>query len=160
MPKTRASTRAEATEEKKKAKKTRRKKSETDSEEEYPETPSKDGVDSNRNKRKLVKKKVTIGKAAKKSKTVKPSLGDSVQSLAKIGTKRRREVPAGVDSEDQILKAFDMDIKFGGCMGISRLNRWKRARKFNLDPPEAVKKILDKYDETDSINECLWEARV
>ena len=50
-------------------------------------------------------------------------IGDSVQSLAKIGTKRRREAPAGVESEDQILKAFDMDIKFGGCMGISRLDR-------------------------------------
>lgn len=31
-----------------------------------------------------------------------------------------------------------MTAKYGPCVGISRLDRWKRAQKLGLEPPEEV----------------------
>lgn len=37
-----------------------------------------------------------------------------------------------------ILRVFDMTAKYGPCVGISRLDRWKRAQKLGLEPPDEV----------------------
>ncbi|OXG09724.1 DNA polymerase delta subunit 4 [Cryptococcus neoformans Ze90-1] len=41
-----------------------------------------------------------------------------------------------------ILRVFDMTAKYGPCVGISRLDRWKRAQKLGLEPPEEIRTIL------------------
>ncbi|XAO27001.1 hypothetical protein I312_105842 [Cryptococcus bacillisporus CA1280] len=41
-----------------------------------------------------------------------------------------------------ILRVFDMTAKYGPCVGISRLDRWKRAQKLGLEPPEEICMIL------------------
>jgi len=81
------------------------------------------------------------------------------------------------DIEEETLKEFDLDTRFGACIGISRLARyvksclyfffirlyfirWKRAKKFGLKPPNKVKLILTKYLENDPKNKCLWTNRV
>eukprot|EP00252_Welwitschia_mirabilis_P005454 TRINITY_DN15941_c0_g1_i2.p1 TRINITY_DN15941_c0_g1~~TRINITY_DN15941_c0_g1_i2.p1 ORF type:complete len:124 (+),score=28.39 TRINITY_DN15941_c0_g1_i2:105-476(+) len=61
------------------------------------------------------------------------------------------------DAIENILKQFDMDMKYGPCIGVSRRDRWERAFKFGLNPPENVKLILESAD---SSSECLWEGRV
>merc|ERR1719238_2325215 len=65
------------------------------------------------------------------------------------------------DTEElDVLRAFDANESFGPCVGLSRLSRWARAAKFNLDPPARVKDILDSLEETDpaqqsSVTDCL-----
>jgi len=43
---------------------------------------------------------------------------------------------------DIILRNFDLTPKYGPCIGITRLERWQRAEKMKLNPPEIVGEIL------------------
>ncbi|KNE71338.1 hypothetical protein AMAG_15576 [Allomyces macrogynus ATCC 38327] len=40
------------------------------------------------------------------------------------------------------LRAFDLDLKYGPCVGIARLDRWNRAAKFHLAPPADLGPVL------------------
>ncbi|SPO21119.1 related to DNA polymerase delta subunit 4 [Ustilago trichophora] len=42
----------------------------------------------------------------------------------------------------QILRVFDLDPNYGPCMGMSRLERWQRAKDLDLDPPQEIHDIL------------------
>ncbi|KAK0545116.1 hypothetical protein OC846_005793 [Tilletia horrida] len=49
----------------------------------------------------------------------------------------------GLNRIHHMLRVFDMDPTFGPCMGLTRLERWYRARDdFEEQPPEAVRLIL------------------
>lgn len=65
---------------------------------------------------------------------------------------------AAVDSIDdlQILKNFDLTLEFGPCTGITRLERWERAQKHGLNPPNEVKDILLK-NKDEEYQMCLWK---
>jgi len=41
------------------------------------------------------------------------------------------------------LKAFDLDVRFGPCVGLQRSMRWDRARNLSLDPPPRIKELLE-----------------
>ncbi|GAC93361.1 DNA polymerase delta subunit 4 [Pseudozyma hubeiensis SY62] len=64
-------------------------------------------------------------------------------------TKKIMNVPPSkaihIDHENriqQILRVFDLDPNFGPCMGMSRLERWQRAKDLELDPPQEIHDIL------------------
>ncbi|KAG9292998.1 hypothetical protein G9A89_016360 [Geosiphon pyriformis] len=44
--------------------------------------------------------------------------------------------------EKKLLHAFDLDYDFGPCIGITRLERWERAKKFALNPSLEIKRLL------------------
>ncbi|KAG6900027.1 hypothetical protein C0993_004084 [Termitomyces sp. T159_Od127] len=48
----------------------------------------------------------------------------------------------GQSKVHEILRCFDMSYEFGPCVGVSRLERWERARLMGLNPPKEVKDIL------------------
>lgn len=41
-----------------------------------------------------------------------------------------------------ILRAFDLDPSYGPNLGMSRLERWQRAKNLGEDPPDEVLDIL------------------
>ncbi|KAF4551497.1 DNA polymerase delta subunit 4-like protein [Elsinoe fawcettii] len=43
---------------------------------------------------------------------------------------------------EKILREWDMSGQYGPCIGISRLRRWRRARKLGLEPPVEVLGVL------------------
>ncbi|KPI38234.1 uncharacterized protein AB675_987 [Cyphellophora attinorum] len=43
---------------------------------------------------------------------------------------------------EKILRHFDLSGQFGSCIGITRLARWKRANRLNLEPPIEVLAVL------------------
>lgn len=45
-------------------------------------------------------------------------------------------------TEEQILTQFDLNVIFGPYLGITRLQRWQRAIRLDLSPPQAVYKLL------------------
>jgi len=45
-------------------------------------------------------------------------------------------------------KYFDLDLKYGPCISVSRKERWLRAAAFACDPPLFVWSLICKYDET------------
>ncbi|XP_029431574.1 DNA polymerase delta subunit 4 [Rhinatrema bivittatum] len=55
------------------------------------------------------------------------------------------EVPQALtkeDSELELLKQFDLNWRFGPCTGITRLQRWERAKELGLDPPTSIRELL------------------
>ncbi|KAK9376887.1 DNA polymerase delta, subunit 4-domain-containing protein [Lipomyces chichibuensis] len=48
----------------------------------------------------------------------------------------------GVSTVLRILKNFDLTAAYGPTVGMTRLQRWHRAEKMGLKPPEVVYKIL------------------
>ncbi|KAI9300505.1 DNA polymerase delta, subunit 4-domain-containing protein [Cunninghamella echinulata] len=47
---------------------------------------------------------------------------------------------------DKMLRNFDLDYKYGPCIGMSRLDRWERALYLGLNPPKRIKNILVNND--------------
>ena len=43
---------------------------------------------------------------------------------------------------EDVLRQFDLNPRYGPFVGIDRMKRWERAEKFGLDPPPAVRKLL------------------
>ncbi|KAL2652333.1 hypothetical protein R1flu_020461 [Riccia fluitans] len=68
----------------------------------------------------------------------------------------RKDLEANYDNNESTLRQFDMNMAYGPCLGITRMERWERASRLGLDPPIDVRDILEKYDASD----CLWEGRV
>lgn len=56
-----------------------------------------------------------------------------------------------------MLRQFDMDTKYGPCFGMTRLERYERALKWNLNPPPEIEKFLKKCNVDE---ECLWHDRL
>lgn len=57
------------------------------------------------------------------------------------------------------LREFDMDMRYGPCLGLTRMERWDRAAAMGLNPPPDVEAILLKCSSAAAL-ECLWEGRV
>ena len=88
------------------------------------------------------------------------------------GAKRRREgSPARAPwtswprrlTEDRaerpkdVLKSFDLNLKFGPCLGITRYERWLRASDLGLDPPRLVIELLSRAPNPSVLERCLWD---
>ncbi|KAG2428011.1 hypothetical protein HXX76_011997 [Chlamydomonas incerta] len=68
---------------------------------------------------------------------------------------------ADLSQDEQKLRKFDLTTKFGPCAGISRLERWERASKFGLGPPEEVRAIIMAAGGPgSSADKGLWHERV
>ncbi|KAJ3297392.1 DNA polymerase delta subunit 4 [Rhizoclosmatium sp. JEL0117] len=66
--------------------------------------------------------------------------------------------PPLTSEEKDLLRKFDLDTKFGPNIGITRLERWERAKKFSLNPPEDIHDILTLEGRQDvkEIRESIW----
>ncbi|RWR87246.1 DNA polymerase delta subunit 4 [Cinnamomum micranthum f. kanehirae] len=50
--------------------------------------------------------------------------------------------PDDYDKNEEVLRQFDLNMSYGPCLGISRLERWERANKLGLNPPKEVENLL------------------
>jgi len=50
-----------------------------------------------------------------------------------------------------------MSTEYGPALGLTRLERWKRAEGFGLHPPADVHKILTERDADGTLAKCVWE---
>ncbi|XP_071390522.1 DNA polymerase delta subunit 4 isoform X1 [Centroberyx affinis] len=77
-----------------------------------------------------------------------PRKGES-RTETKAETEREKEL--------QKLRQFDLDWRFGPCTGITRLQRWERAKLHGLNPPEEIRELLLLRIHTDpEYNQSLW----
>ncbi|KAL6585672.1 hypothetical protein OROMI_002316 [Orobanche minor] len=63
------------------------------------------------------------------------------------------------DDNEEVLRQFDMNMAYGPCIGMSRLERWNRANSMGLHPPKEIENLF-KVDLVKVNSECLWEGRV
>ena len=67
--------------------------------------------------------------------------------------------PAEVEADERTLRQFDLDSKFGPWSGMSRLERFERATKLNLNPPEYVRQLIAKHGgDTSDLNRHVFSA--
>lgn len=48
--------------------------------------------------------------------------------------------------------------RYGPCMSSTRLERWERAKKLKLNPPEEIMKVLKAFPEM--VDRSVWHGRV
>ncbi|KAG6605696.1 DNA polymerase delta subunit 4 [Cucurbita argyrosperma subsp. argyrosperma] len=58
---------------------------------------------------------------------------------------------------ENILRQFDMNMAYGPCLGMTRMERWELARKLGLNPPKEIESLL-KGGKVQL--ECLWASRI
>ncbi|CAA7403907.1 unnamed protein product [Spirodela intermedia] len=61
-------------------------------------------------------------------------------------------------AEEEALRQFDMDMRFGPCLGITRQERWERAARLGLNPPVELAGLLRGGASVKP--DCLWEGRI
>ncbi|KAF7294372.1 hypothetical protein HMN09_01166500 [Mycena chlorophos] len=71
---------------------------------------------------------------------ISPSQKRWKEHAQKVREKRGKLPLQLIHAEDQnvfddILRVFDLSCEFGPCVGISRLDRWERAKTLGLSPP-------------------------
>jgi DNA polymerase delta subunit 4 len=59
-----------------------------------------------------------------------------------------------VEERERAARAFDMDMRYGPCLGLTRAQRLRRAAALGLAPPPAL--LAHCNDD----QPCLWEGRV
>eukprot|EP00126_Sphaerothecum_destruens_P009917 Sdes_comp20627_c0_seq3m15765 len=70
------------------------------------------------------------------------------KSLSNFSVPEKNSSPKSNDANEEIfalLKSFDLNYKFGPCIGISRKKRWEIANRNGLNPPEKILEILEKH---------------
>ncbi|KAL9981139.1 hypothetical protein ACROYT_G009803 [Oculina patagonica] len=85
-----------------------------------------------------------------KQQQAKPS--DFSQNDAEVS----KDQSSDLTRELSVLKEFDLDSEFGPCIGITRLQRWERAKEYGLYPPEEVKTIILQHPSDTKFTECVW----
>ena len=72
--------------------------------------------------------------------------------------KSDKSVPIKQDRPARIeaLRQFDLDLKYGPCLGILRIERWNRAVRLGLEPPKTIQKLLIDSVDIENRNTDIW----
>lgn len=65
-------------------------------------------------------------------------------------------VTPDVARDERTLREFDLTGKFGPFSGVTRLQRWERAAKLGLNPPEEVRQLILKHGENTEMNKHVF----
>ncbi|KAK8967465.1 hypothetical protein KSP40_PGU007555 [Platanthera guangdongensis] len=103
-------------------------------------------------------------KERKKSSVAKPS--PSFKDKKSVGSPTATVgalIPSEDDGSEDRLRQFDLDWRYGPCIGMTRMERWNRATEMGLQPPTDVKHLLlrSKSGDERAASEipCLWAGR-
>nr|GMD59276.1 DNA polymerase delta subunit 4 [Ipomoea batatas] len=110
-------------------------------------------------------KKGGISKPKPKSKTTSSSTPKNSASFgakvtqppALVGSHGSLDLQDEYGEKEVMLRQFDMNMAYGPCLGMSRLERWERAKSLGLNPPNDLLCILEGKN---ARQECLWDCRV
>ncbi|KAH9610871.1 hypothetical protein KSS87_016960 [Heliosperma pusillum] len=61
------------------------------------------------------------------------------------------------DENEEVLRQFDLNMAYGPCIGISRVDRWNRAKNWGMSPPKELEVLLQPGKVQ---MESLWDGRV
>ena len=84
--------------------------------------------------------------AAKQHRRAPPSTGRGQVKLQ----------PRDSAATEAMLREFDLNSEYGPCAGMTRLERWDRAQKWGLSPPQNVRDALL----AGAKGEGIWEGRL
>ncbi|MCO5574569.1 hypothetical protein L7F22_028357 [Adiantum nelumboides] len=99
----------------------------------------------------------SVRSALQETCTSTASLGSSKSQPAALMSSSGMDLHDDYDDLEETLRQFDMNMHYGPCLGMTRIERWERANKLGMNPPIEVKKILERVSGAPA---CLWEGRV
>ncbi|XP_078149907.1 DNA polymerase delta subunit 4-like isoform X2 [Carex rostrata] len=82
------------------------------------------------------------GGVTKPSTTTSSKKSNSAQTPALVSRSGAIDLKDEYGEEEEVLRQFDMDMKYGPCIGIDRLDRWERAAAMGLHPPPHVRDLI------------------
>ncbi|XP_071709828.1 uncharacterized protein [Rutidosis leptorrhynchoides] len=104
------------------------------------------------------KKNAGISKpSATKSKT-SASFGSNTAQPPALIAHGSPDLQENHDANEQVLRQFDMNMMYGPCVGMKRMDRWNRAVKLGLNPPKDIYRLLTTVSNVSA--DSLWDARV
>ncbi|KEH31314.1 putative DNA polymerase delta, subunit 4 [Medicago truncatula] len=62
------------------------------------------------------------------------------------------------NNSESVLRQFDLNMDYGPSIGLTRLERWERAKKWDMNPPQEIKELILKSGNDQQ--EGLWNKRV
>ncbi|KAG0030350.1 hypothetical protein BGZ81_002785 [Podila clonocystis] len=91
-----------------------------------------------------------------------PSVASRKRSNSEMNTRSVSAILESIHQEDlteteKVLRQFDLTSKYGPCIDITRLERWERASRLGLKPPQEIKDTLLKNS---AWNTNLFTGRV
>ncbi|CAN4090958.1 unnamed protein product [Withania somnifera] len=96
-----------------------------------------------------------------KSKTTKPknaaAIVSNVTQPSALISHGVLDLQDNYDQNVEVLRQFDMNMVYGPCLGMSRLDRWERAKKLGLNPPTDVERLLRS---SKVHSDCLWAGPI
>ncbi|CAH9091650.1 unnamed protein product [Cuscuta epithymum] len=105
-----------------------------------------------------IAKSKTKSKSASSTPKQSPTFGiDSPQTPASV-SQGSPALQGEHDENESVLRQFDMNMVYGPCLGMSRLERWERAKKLGLNPPNDLLHIL--FEGKNVRKDCLWAGLV
>ncbi|GAB6024042.1 DNA polymerase delta subunit 4 [Chamberlinius hualienensis] len=84
---------------------------------------------------------------------------DGKQDVEYPNEHEEKEVKTKVSAADlDVLREFDLNLEYGPCIGITRMERWNRAQKLGLDPPLNVRQLIEFHELDPKYTDCVWTA--
>lgn len=111
-------------------------------------------------------KTLTSKRRQQQGKKAIPSDIKPIPDSPKIKSSPKKRIISDFEKESALkeLKAFDLVSKYGPCVGISRLDRWKRAEKYGKQPPARIEELLTNVALMEALGtdltESLWYGEV
>lgn len=100
----------------------------------------------------------TTKSTTKKTPSHSASVGsDVVQPPALVSHHGSLDLQVEYDADEEVLRQFDMNMAYGPCIGMTRLDRWNRANKLGLNPPKEIETLLKAGN---ARSDCFWDGRV
>ncbi|KAI3762146.1 hypothetical protein L1987_52569 [Smallanthus sonchifolius] len=93
-----------------------------------------------------------------KSKTA-ASFGAKIAQPPALVVHGSLELQENHDATEELLRQFDMNMMYGPCVGMNRIERWNRATSLGLNPPENICRLLTP-SASEVCSNCLWDGRV
>lgn len=82
-------------------------------------------------------------KSRKAKATARESRGKTASKSARTPADEGERTTKGeARSADDVLSAFDLELRYGPCAGLTRLERWERAKMLGFEPPESVCELI------------------
>ncbi|CAN7019809.1 hypothetical protein IGI04_021689 [Brassica rapa subsp. trilocularis] len=102
-----------------------------------------------------------ISKSKPSSRKVSPkhaaTQGSDATQPAALISHGSLDVKDGYDEKEEMLRQFDMNMAYGPCVGMTRVDRWERALRLGMNPPYEIQRLL----KTEKVQQdCLWQGRV
>nr|DAD24989.1 TPA_asm: hypothetical protein HUJ06_026453 [Nelumbo nucifera] len=96
-------------------------------------------------------------KPTNKSPAISSSLGSDLAQPTVLIAHGSPDLKDEFGEDEEVLRQFDLNMAYGPCLGMSRLDRWERANSLGLNPPKVVESLL-RGGKTGV--DCLWDGRV